>query len=158
MLSAFKIPKKNSVSFSIFKPVLPLLPEVLSNVADKEKSGYITMELSTAAGGAGNQEALGLLWWWEPPRVDYFPERHGRSLGPEWHHLPRQQDGYHQDYTQRRDLDHVWSRCCWEEGWTWRNNFGLDHGYGRGGFVRSDYKYFSPQSFGLPEALDEKVP
>ncbi len=53
MLSAFKIPKKNSVSFSIFKPVLPLLPEVLSNVADKEKSGYITMELSTAAGGAG---------------------------------------------------------------------------------------------------------
>jgi len=53
MLSAFKIPKKNSVSFSIFKPVLPLLPEVLSNVADKEKSGYITMELSSAAGGAG---------------------------------------------------------------------------------------------------------
>ena len=53
MLSAFKIPKKNSVSTSIFKPVLPLLPEVLSNVADKEKSGYITMELSSAAGGVG---------------------------------------------------------------------------------------------------------
>ena len=53
MLSAFKIPKKNFVFASIFKPVLPLLPEVLSNVADKEKSGYITMGLSSAAGGVG---------------------------------------------------------------------------------------------------------
>lgn len=53
MLSAFKFPKKNSVSFSIFKPVIPLLSEVLSKVADKEKSGYITMELSSAAGGVG---------------------------------------------------------------------------------------------------------
>ena len=54
MLSAYKIPKKNSVSASIFKPVLPLLPEApLSNVSDKEKSGHITMELSSAAGGVG---------------------------------------------------------------------------------------------------------
>jgi len=53
MLSAFKIPKKTSVSASIFKPVLPLLPESLSNVADKEKSSYITMELSSGATGSG---------------------------------------------------------------------------------------------------------
>ena len=51
MLSSFKIPKK--ISASIFKPVLPLLPEVLSTVSDKEKSGHITMELSSGSAGAG---------------------------------------------------------------------------------------------------------
>ena len=53
MLSAFKIPKKHSVSASIFKPVLPLLPESSFNVSDKEKSDYITMELSSGADGTG---------------------------------------------------------------------------------------------------------
>src|SRR5919112_1015040 len=53
MLSAFKIPKKHSVSASIFKPVLPLLPVSSSNVSDKEKSDYITMELSSGADGTG---------------------------------------------------------------------------------------------------------
>ena len=53
MLSAFKIPKKHSVSASIFKPVLPLLPESSINVSDKEKSDYITMELSSGADETG---------------------------------------------------------------------------------------------------------
>ena len=38
---------------SIFKPVLPLVPESLSSVADKEKSCYITMELKSGTSGAG---------------------------------------------------------------------------------------------------------
>ncbi len=54
MLSSFKIPKKNSVAASIFKSVLPLLPEVIADVADKEKKPrHITMELSSGSAGAG---------------------------------------------------------------------------------------------------------
>ena len=53
MLSAFKIPKKYSVPASIFKPILPLLPESSSNVVDKEKSDYITMELISGPDGTG---------------------------------------------------------------------------------------------------------
>ena len=53
MLSPFKIPKKHSVSASIFKPVLPLLSESSFNVVNKEKSDYITMELSSGADGVG---------------------------------------------------------------------------------------------------------
>ena len=53
MLSSFKIPKKNSVAASIFKPVLPLLPEVIADVADKgKKPRSITMELSSGSAGA----------------------------------------------------------------------------------------------------------
>ena len=53
MLSLFKIPKKHSVPASIFKPILPLLPESSSNVVDKEKSDYITMELISGPDGTG---------------------------------------------------------------------------------------------------------
>src|SRR6476620_11008692 len=53
MLSFFKIPKKNSVASSIFKPVLPLLPKILSDVADQQKSNHIIMDLSPGLSGAG---------------------------------------------------------------------------------------------------------
>ena len=53
MLSSFKIPKKYSVPASIFKPILPLLPETSSSVVDKEKSDYITMELISGPDGTG---------------------------------------------------------------------------------------------------------
>ena len=53
MLSSFKIPKKHTVASSIFKLVLPLLPEVIAEVADKEKPKHIIMELSSGSAGAG---------------------------------------------------------------------------------------------------------
>ena len=48
MLSA-RIPKKNPVSSSFLKPVLPLLPEVLPK-SDENKKLFITMELKNQAG------------------------------------------------------------------------------------------------------------
>src|SRR5687768_3503564 len=51
MLSA-KIPRKKPVSSSFLKPVLPLLPEVVSKT-DENKGSFITMELKSQAGGAG---------------------------------------------------------------------------------------------------------
>src|SRR5687767_8124083 len=50
MLTA-KIPRKNIVSSSFLKPVLPLLPESLPKDEDS-KTSYISMELKSKAGGA----------------------------------------------------------------------------------------------------------
>ena len=53
MLSCFTIPKKHHVASSIFKPVLPLLLDVISDVAEKEKPKHIIMKLSSGSAGAG---------------------------------------------------------------------------------------------------------
>ena len=58
MLSAFKITKKQSVPASMFKLILPLLPEPSSNAVDKEKSDYITMELISGPDGTGKYKKL----------------------------------------------------------------------------------------------------
>ena len=48
MLSA-RIPRKNPMSSSFLKPVLPLLPEVLPKTEENKKL-FITMELKNQAG------------------------------------------------------------------------------------------------------------
>ena len=52
MLSAFKVSKKNSVTSSFLKPVLPLLPESMPQIDKANKASYITMELKSHAAGS----------------------------------------------------------------------------------------------------------